>query len=65
VVMSSTPVATMVHSKNGHGDITMSVATVPVYKELDTIPHSFSSDRHNASHYCLSVRWQKKLKMRG
>jgi hypothetical protein len=45
MMMSSTPIATVLHSSNGYGDITMFVTTVPVYKELDTVPHSSSSHR--------------------
>jgi hypothetical protein len=35
----------MLCSRNGHGNVTMPVATVHVYKELDTIPLSSSSVR--------------------
>jgi hypothetical protein len=31
-------------SRNGHDDITMPIATVPIYKELDTVPPPSSSD---------------------
>jgi hypothetical protein len=45
VLTSSTSVATLFLSSNGHDDVTMHVAIVPVYKELDTVPPSSSSDR--------------------
>jgi hypothetical protein len=45
VMTSSTPIAIVLRSSSGHGDVTMSIATVPVYKVLDTVPTSSSSDR--------------------
>jgi hypothetical protein len=39
------PVAIVLHSSNEYGDITMPVATVLVYKEMDTIPSYSSLDR--------------------
>jgi hypothetical protein len=33
-------VATVLHSSNMHGDVTMPIATMPVSKELDTVPPS-------------------------
>jgi hypothetical protein len=41
----TTPVAIVLRSSNGHGDVTMPVVTVPVYKELDIVPTSSSSDK--------------------
>jgi hypothetical protein len=45
VLMSSMPAATLLLSSDGHDDVTMPVAIVPVYKDLDTIPPSSSLDR--------------------
>jgi hypothetical protein len=45
VLMSSTPVATVLHSSNEHGDVTMLVPIVRVYKELDAVPPFSSSYR--------------------
>jgi hypothetical protein len=61
MMASSTPVATVLHSSNGHGDDTMPVAIVSVYKKLDTVPPS-SSDRAQCESRLFACTVVKKLK---
>jgi hypothetical protein len=52
-------------SSDGHADVIMPVATVPLYKYLDTVPPSSSSDKAQCESRLFSIRWLKNLKKRG
>jgi hypothetical protein len=63
--MSSTPIATVLRSSNEHDDITMFIATVPIYKELDTVLPSSSSDRAQCESQLFVRMVGKKIEKRG
>jgi hypothetical protein len=63
--MSSTPIATVLRSSNEHDDITMFIATVPIYKELDTVLPSSSSDRAQCELQLFVRMVGKKIEKRG
>jgi hypothetical protein len=63
--MSSTPIVTVLRSSNEHDDITMFIATVPIYKELDTVLPSSSSDRAQCESQLFVRMVGKKIEKRG
>jgi hypothetical protein len=65
VLISSTFVATVLDSSNGHGDVTMPIAIVPIYKELDTVLPSSSSDRAQCESQLFVRTVDKKIEKRG
>jgi hypothetical protein len=60
----TTSVAIVLRSSNEHGDITMPIATVPVYKELDIVPPP-SLDRAQCESRLFVRTVAKKLKKVG
>jgi hypothetical protein len=67
VMMSSTPIATLLLSSDGHDNVTMHVTIVPVYKELDTVPPppSSSSDMAQCESRLFVRTVAKKIEKRG
>jgi hypothetical protein len=63
--MSSTHVAIVLYSSNMHDDVTMPITIVPIYKELDTVPPSSSSDRAQCKSRLFIRTVAKKLKKMG
>jgi hypothetical protein len=55
----------VLHSSNGHDDDTMLVTTMPVYKELDTVPPSFPSDRAHYESWLFVHTAAKKIEKEG
>jgi hypothetical protein len=65
MLTQSTFVATVIPNNNGHDDVTMPGATIPIYKELDTVPPFSSSDREQCGSATVCPYGGKKIEKRG
>jgi hypothetical protein len=65
VLTSSTPLLLCFLVSDRHDDVTMLIATVSLYKELDTISPSSSSDRTQCEPRLFVPTVVKKLKKEG
>jgi hypothetical protein len=65
VMTSSMPVATVLHSSNGHGDVTTSIAIGPYIRSWTRYPLLLPQSGHNASRDCVVCTVDKNLRKEG